>query len=90
MCRLSKLSARWMGELGFSIGITDIHSADVLSAQVHGDYRGNVECGTFIQAFSRAKLDLTAATVRPSRCARSPVLRSHQIVVLLSILGAIR
>lgn len=59
MCRLSKLSARWMGELGFSIGITDVTPADVLNERKDAAIaEGNVECDGFIQAFNQGKLDL--------------------------------
>lgn len=59
MCRLSKLSARWMGELGFSIGITDVTPADILNERKGAAIdKGNAECDEYITAFNRGKLDL--------------------------------
>lgn len=59
MTRLSKLSARFMGERGFSIGVTDVTPAPELvrrkSATIETNY---AKCDDFIQQYSQRKLEL--------------------------------
>lgn len=59
MNRLAKLSARWIGNHGFSIGIDDVQPGDFLIQQkkktVDEGYR---ECNSFISSYSAGKLAL--------------------------------
>ncbi|OMO97199.1 RNA polymerase, alpha subunit [Corchorus olitorius] len=59
MNRLAKLSARWIGNHGFSIGIDDVQPGksltDEKAATISADYR---KCDVEIQMFSEGKLQL--------------------------------
>ncbi|KAL5169453.1 DNA-directed RNA polymerase III subunit 1 [Glycine soja] len=61
MNRLAKLSARWIGNHGFSIGIDDVQPKEILinkkDETISEGYR---ECDKHIEAFNKGKLELLA------------------------------
>ncbi|KAJ7947738.1 DNA-directed RNA polymerase subunit [Quillaja saponaria] len=61
MNRLAKLSARWIGNHGFSIGIDDVQPKEILISKkdqtISDGYR---KCDDFIEAFNKGKLELKA------------------------------
>ncbi|KAK4503760.1 hypothetical protein PRZ48_004675 [Zasmidium cellare] len=61
MTRLAKLSARWLGERGFSIGISDVYPSDKLvkrkQALVDAAYQ---QCDDIIDKYKRGKLERSA------------------------------
>ncbi|XP_027345912.1 DNA-directed RNA polymerase III subunit 1 [Abrus precatorius] len=61
MNRLAKLSARWIGNHGFSIGIDDVQPKEILvnkkDETISDGYR---KCDGFIEAFNKGKLELKA------------------------------
>jgi DNA-directed RNA polymerase III subunit RPC1 len=61
MTRLAKLSARWLGERGFSIGISDVYPSDKLNARkqalVDAAYKA---CDEVIDLFTKGKLERSA------------------------------
>ncbi|KAK4255011.1 hypothetical protein QN277_008074 [Acacia crassicarpa] len=61
MNRLAKLSARWIGNRGFSIGIDDVQPKEELIRKkdetISDNYR---KCDNFIEAFNKGKLELKA------------------------------
>ncbi|PWA85353.1 nuclear RNA polymerase C1 [Artemisia annua] len=59
MNRLAKLSARWIGNHGFSIGIDDVQPGDNLNDNTHRIIsEGNKKCENFILDFNKGKLKL--------------------------------
>nr|XP_043636621.1 DNA-directed RNA polymerase III subunit 1-like [Erigeron canadensis] len=59
MNRLAKLSARWIGNHGFSIGIDDVQPGDNLNDNTHRIIsEGNNKCDNFILDFNKGKLKL--------------------------------
>lgn len=59
MNRLAKLSARWIGNHGFSIGIDDVQPGARLSGKKEERIReGYNRCDTHIQLFNKGKLSL--------------------------------
>ncbi|EME46598.1 hypothetical protein DOTSEDRAFT_70566 [Dothistroma septosporum NZE10] len=58
MTRLAKLSARWLGERGFSIGISDVYPSDKLNARkqelIDTAYKA---CDEVIDKFKKGKLE---------------------------------
>nr|XP_043612911.1 DNA-directed RNA polymerase III subunit 1-like [Erigeron canadensis] len=59
MNRLAKLSARWIGNHGFSIGIDDVQPGDNLNDYTHRIIsEGNKKCDNFILNFNKGKLKL--------------------------------
>ncbi|KAK5168211.1 DNA-directed RNA polymerase III subunit C1 (rpo31) [Saxophila tyrrhenica] len=57
MNRLARLSARWLGEQGFSIGIGDVYPSDLLRARKDGLVRAAYEkCIDLIGQFNRGEL----------------------------------
>ncbi|KAI3773601.1 hypothetical protein L1987_48131 [Smallanthus sonchifolius] len=59
MNRLAKLSARWIGNHGFSIGIDDVQPGDNLNDNtVRIISEGNKKCDNFILDFNKGKLKL--------------------------------
>lgn len=59
MNRLAKLSARWIGNHGFSIGIDDVQPGDNLNDNTHRIIsEGNKKCDNFILDFNKGKLKL--------------------------------
>ncbi|MCO5579897.1 hypothetical protein L7F22_033762 [Adiantum nelumboides] len=59
MNRLAKLSARWIGNHGFSIGIDDVQPGAILSARKEGRIReGYSSCDMHIDLFNKGKLAL--------------------------------
>ncbi|RDY11124.1 DNA-directed RNA polymerase III subunit 1, partial [Mucuna pruriens] len=61
MNRLAKLSARWIGNHGFSIGIDDVQPKGILTYKkdetISDGYR---KCDNLIEAFNKGKLELIA------------------------------
>ncbi|KXT03047.1 hypothetical protein AC578_672 [Pseudocercospora eumusae] len=61
MTRLAKLSARWLGEQGFSIGISDVYPSDKLTkrkqALVDAAYK---QCDEIIDKYKKGKLERSA------------------------------
>ena len=61
MNRLAKLSARWLGEQGFSIGISDVYPSEKLNKRkadlVNAAYQ---QCDEVLEKFFRGKLERTA------------------------------
>lgn len=61
MTRLAKLSARWLGEQGFSIGISDVYPSAKLNARkkalVDAAYK---QCDDIIDKFKKGKLERSA------------------------------
>lgn len=61
MTRLAKLSARWLGEQGFSIGISDVYPSEKLNqrkqALVDAAY---AQCEEIIEKFRKGKLERSA------------------------------
>ncbi|SMQ45237.1 unnamed protein product [Zymoseptoria tritici ST99CH_3D1] len=61
MTRLAKLSARWLGEQGFSIGISDVYPSDKLNLRkkelVDAAYR---QCDEIIDKFKKGQLERSA------------------------------
>ncbi|KAJ1431546.1 RNA polymerase, alpha subunit [Sesbania bispinosa] len=61
MNRVAKLSARWIGNHGFSIGIDDVQPKEILinrkDETISDGYR---KCDDFIEAFNKGKLELKA------------------------------
>ncbi|XP_061361835.1 DNA-directed RNA polymerase III subunit 1 [Gastrolobium bilobum] len=59
MNRLAKLSARWIGNHGFSIGVDDVQPKEILISKkdetISDGYR---KCDDFIEAFNKGKLEL--------------------------------
>lgn len=61
MNRLAKLSARWIGNHGFSIGIDDVQPKDELIEKKDNTIKvGYEDCNRFIEAFNEGKLVLKA------------------------------
>ncbi|XP_016187356.1 DNA-directed RNA polymerase III subunit 1 [Arachis ipaensis] len=61
MNRVAKLSARWIGNHGFSIGIDDVQPKEVLIEQKDKTISDNYKkCHDFIAAFNKGKLELKA------------------------------
>ncbi|KAJ0539434.1 putative DNA-directed RNA polymerase [Helianthus annuus] len=59
MNRLAKLSARWIGNHGFSIGIDDVQPGDNLNDNtIKIISEGNKKCDNFILNFNKGKLKL--------------------------------
>lgn len=59
MNRLAKLSARWIGNHGFSIGIDDVHPGERLNQQKNAAMEKSYkECDAFIQSYNEGKLKL--------------------------------
>jgi DNA-directed RNA polymerase III subunit RPC1 len=59
MNRLAKLSARWIGNHGFSIGIDDVQPSERLSAEKEKQItKGYDACDQIIQLYNKGKLDL--------------------------------
>jgi len=59
MNRLAKLSARWIGNHGFSIGIDDVQPSDRLSREKEKQITiGYNACDQHIQAYNKGKLEL--------------------------------
>ncbi|KAI3749969.1 hypothetical protein L2E82_20592 [Cichorium intybus] len=59
MNRLAKLSARWIGNHGFSIGIDDVQPGDNLNENTNRIIsEGNKKCDNFILDFNKGKLKL--------------------------------
>ncbi|CAI9301114.1 unnamed protein product [Lactuca saligna] len=59
MNRLAKLSARWIGNHGFSIGIDDVQPGDNLNDNTNRIIsEGNKKCDNFILDFNNGKLKL--------------------------------
>ncbi|KAG0494636.1 hypothetical protein HPP92_005630 [Vanilla planifolia] len=59
MNRLAKLSARWIGNHGFSIGIDDVQPGERLNQQKKRTIDdGNRECREFITKYNKAELTL--------------------------------
>ncbi|XP_027910039.1 DNA-directed RNA polymerase III subunit 1 isoform X1 [Vigna unguiculata] len=61
MNRLAKLSARWIGNHGFSIGIDDVQPKEILiNKKDETLLEGYKKCDNHIQAFNKGKLELLA------------------------------
>ncbi|KAI4322195.1 hypothetical protein L6164_021912 [Bauhinia variegata] len=61
MNRLAKLSARWIGNHGFSIGIDDVQPKEILINKKDETISdGYKKCDDFIEAFNKRKLELKA------------------------------
>ncbi|KAK7341753.1 hypothetical protein VNO80_24692 [Phaseolus coccineus] len=61
MNRLAKLSARWIGNHGFSIGIDDVQPKEILIKKKDETLsEGYKKCDNHIQAFNKGKLELLA------------------------------
>ncbi|XP_074366508.1 DNA-directed RNA polymerase III subunit 1 [Apium graveolens] len=59
MNRLAKLSARWIGNHGFSIGIDDVQPGDLLNKDKEGKISdGNVQCDELINKYNNGKIEL--------------------------------
>ncbi|XP_043723195.1 DNA-directed RNA polymerase III subunit 1 isoform X1 [Telopea speciosissima] len=59
MNRLAKLSARWIGNHGFSIGIDDVQPGELLNRQKKARIEeGYVACDELIQSFNKGNLKL--------------------------------
>ncbi|KAL4189457.1 hypothetical protein AMTRI_Chr08g165460 [Amborella trichopoda] len=59
MNRLAKLSARWIGNHGFSIGIDDVLPGSHLTKQKEEQIKGGYSnCDAFIDAYDKGKLSL--------------------------------
>ncbi|XP_021734189.1 DNA-directed RNA polymerase III subunit 1-like isoform X1 [Chenopodium quinoa] len=57
MNRLAKLSARWIGNHGFSIGIDDVQPGKELAEQKHSDIvKGYKTCDELIKSFNEGEL----------------------------------
>ncbi|PIA38793.1 hypothetical protein AQUCO_02700174v1 [Aquilegia coerulea] len=58
MNRLAKLSARWIGNYGFSIGIDDVQPGEHLKKEVKKRIdEGHISCDNFIRLYTEGKLD---------------------------------
>ncbi|KAL9296667.1 hypothetical protein ACSQ67_022563 [Phaseolus vulgaris] len=66
MNRLAKLSARWIGNHGFSIGIDDVQPKEILIKKKDETLsEGYKKCDNHIQAFNKGKLELLAGCDAP-------------------------